>query len=194
MFSDFLVTFVPLFIAIDAIGTVPMVLAVTQDFSRAARRRAINVALVTALLVGLGFLFLGQWALDLMGIKVSHFAIGGGIILLILAARDVTTGKMMDVPIKEELVAVVPIGTPLTVGPATITTLLFLAHQHSLGVVLLAFALNVLIAWIAFMQCNTVVRVLGLGGVKAVSKVASLLLAAVAISLIFRGLPEVWPR
>jgi multiple antibiotic resistance protein len=98
-----------------------------------------------------------------------------------------TTGQAVEL-IKEEMVAVVPIGTPLTVGPAAITTLLLLATQFPLYVVLVAFILNLLVVWIVFMLSTWIVRFLGQGGLKAVSKVFSLLLAAIAVSMIIRGL------
>ena len=89
---------------------------------------------------------------------------------------------------KEEMVAVVPIGTPLTAGPATITTLLLLATQYPLYMVLISFALNMVIVWIVFIFGNHLIRFLGKGGLNAFSKVFSLLLAAIAVTMILRGL------
>jgi multiple antibiotic resistance protein len=90
--------------------------------------------------------------------------------------------------IKEEMVAVVPIGTPLTVGPATITTLLLLAAQYPLYIVLISFVMNILITWLIFLASNQIVRFMGKGGLKAVSRIFSLLLAAIAVSMIIKGL------
>jgi multiple antibiotic resistance protein len=146
-----------------------------------------NTATITAVIVGLVFLFLGQLVLTLMGITVGAFAIAGGIILLVLSIRYMTTGRMVEI-IKEEMVAVVPIGTPLTVGPATITTLLLLATQFPIYWVLISFALNMLIVWISFVTSGQIVRFLGQGGIKAVSRVSSLLLAAIAVNMVIRGL------
>jgi multiple antibiotic resistance protein len=98
-----------------------------------------------------------------------------------------TTGHMVTA-VKEELVAVVPIGTPLTVGPATITTLLLLAMQFPLYMVLISFALNMAITWVIFMGGTQVARFLGQGGLKAISRVFSLLLAAIAVSMVIHGL------
>ena len=86
------------------------------------------------------------------------------------------------------MVAVVPIGTPLLTGPATITTLIFLNTQFPTYVVLLSFALNILIAWAVFVMGDRIIRFMGQGGTKAVSKVFSLLLAAIAVDLVIRGL------
>lgn len=149
----------------------------------------IHLATITATIVGLVFLFFGQLILKVLDIKVGSFAIAGGLILLVLSIKYVTTGRMVEA-LKEDMVAVVPIGTPLTVGPATITTLLLLATQfpHQLYMVLLSFALNMLVTWIIFLQTNQIVRFMGRGGLTAVSRVFSLLLAAIAVSMIFRGL------
>jgi multiple antibiotic resistance protein len=185
--QSFVLTFVPLFIVIDAVGNLPFIISLSEGMSPPERRKMVHVATITATIVGLAFLFLGQFILNVMGIRVGSFAIAGGIILLVLSIKYMTTGRMVEL-IKEEMVAVVPVGTPLTVGPATITTLLLLATQYSLYMVLLSFALNLLIAWAIFLASNQIVRFIGQGGLKAWSRVFSLLLAAIAVSMIIQGL------
>jgi len=187
--QSFILTFVPLFIVIDALGTLPFVVSLSEGMSTHERRKIVHLATVTAAIVGLAFLFFGQFILKVMGISVGSFAIAGGLILLVLSIKYMTTGRMVEV-IKEEMVAVVPIGTPLTVGPATITTLLLLATQYKgqLYIVLISFALNLVIAWVIFLASNQIVRFMGQGGLKAWSRVFSLLLAAIAVSMIIRGL------
>jgi multiple antibiotic resistance protein len=180
-------TFVPLFIVIDALGTVPFVVSLSEGLNRKEHYRLINIATVTAVAVGLIFLFFGQFILKAMGISPGSFTIAGGLILLILSIRYIFTGQFIDA-IKEEMVAIVPIGTPLTVGPATITTLLLLATQYNIWMVLLSFALNMLLTWVIFITGNHITRFLGKGGLKAISKVFSLLLAAIAVSMIISGL------
>ena len=183
----FIFTFVPLFIVIDALGNLPFVISMSEGMSRQERRRLIRLATITATVVGLVFLFFGQLILKVLDISVGSFAIAGGLILLIFAIRYMTTGHIIQA-VKEEMVAVVPIGTPLTVGPATITTLLLLATQFPLYMVLISFALNMLIAWVIFLLEEQVIRFLGQGGLKAISRVFSLLLAAIAVSMIIHGL------
>jgi multiple antibiotic resistance protein len=178
---------VPLFIVIDAIGNLPFVISLSEGLATRERRKMIHIAIITAAIVGLAFLFFGRFILRVLDIRVGSFAIAGGLILLVLSIQYMLTGHMMPV-IKEEMVAVVPIGTPLTVGPATITTLLLLAAQFDLYMVLLSFILNLLITWAIFMLGNQIVRLLGQGGLRAVSRVFSLLLAAIAVSMIIRGL------
>lgn len=185
--QSFVLTFVPLFIVIDALGTLPFVISLSEGMSPPERRRMVHVATLTATIVGLAFLFLGQFILSILGISVPSFAIAGGLVLLVLSIKYMTTGRMVEI-IKEDMVAVVPIGTPLTVGPATITTLLLLASQFKIYMVLFSFALNLLIAWVIFLQSDHIVRFMGQGVLKAWSRVFSLLLAAIAVKMILQGL------
>jgi multiple antibiotic resistance protein len=122
-----------------------------------------------------------------MGISVGSFAIAGGIILLVLAIKYMTTGRFVDI-IEEDVSAVVPIGTPLIVGPATITTLLLLVSHFPLYMVLISFIVNLLVSWVIFLLHNPIMRITGRGGLKALSRVFSLLLAAIAVSMIINGL------
>jgi multiple antibiotic resistance protein len=180
-------TFVPLFIVIDAFGNLPFVMSLSEGMSKHERRRLIHIATVTATVVGLAFLFFGQLILHVMGISVGAFAIAGGIILLVLSIKYILTGKVVEA-VREEMIAVVPIGTPLVVGPATITTLLLLVGQFPLYIVLISFVLNLLIAWVLFLLGNQIVGFMGQGGVRAISNVFNLLLAAIAITMVIRGL------
>ena len=184
---DFVLTFVPLFIVIDAFGNLPFVISMSEDMMKQERRKMVHLSVITATIVGLVFLFFGQFILDVLSISVGSFAIAGGIILLVLSIRYMSTGHMVHA-IKEELVAVVPIGTPLVVGPATITTLLILALQFPLYLVLIAFATNMLMTWVIFLASGKIAGFMGQGGLRAVSRVFSLLLAAIAVSMIIKVL------
>ena len=185
--QDFVLTFLPLFIVIDAFGNLPFVISMGEDMIKQQRRKMVHFAVLTATIVGLIFLFFGQFILKVLDISVGSFAIAGGLILLILSIRYMSTGHMVTT-VKEEMVAVVPIGTPLTVGPATITTLLLLAVQFPLYMVLISFAVNMLITWVVFLLSQKIAGFMGQGGLRAVSRVFSLLLAAIGVSMIIRGL------
>jgi len=187
LWESFVLTFIPLFIVIDAIGNLPFVISLTEGMSHHERHRVIHIASMTAAIIGFAFLFFGHFILNVMGISVGAFAIAGGLILLVLSIRYMTRGHMVET-IKEEMVAVVPIGTPLTVGPATITTLLLLVNQYKLYIVLISFTANVLLTWIIFMLSNQIARFMGRGGLRAVSRVFSLLLAAIAVNMVIHGL------
>jgi multiple antibiotic resistance protein len=180
-------TFVPLFIVIDAFGNLPFVIPMGEDRTKPERRRMVHIAILTATVVRLVFLFFGQFILNVMDISVGSFAIAGGIILLVLSIKYMTTGHMVEM-VSREMLAVVPIGTPLTVGPATITTLLLLALQYEIYIVLISFAVNMVITWVIFLLSQRIAALLGEGGIRAVSRVFSLLLAAIGVSMVIKGL------
>jgi multiple antibiotic resistance protein len=187
LFNLLLLTSIPIFIAIDPLSLPPFVLSLTEELSVHQRHKLIHSSMGTAALVGLAFLFFGQFILSTMGISVGAFAIGGGLILLVLSTNYITKGRMVE-NIEEAMVGVVPLGTPLTAGPATITTLLLLQNEFPLYIVLISFALNLLITWGILLLGNKLIRVLGKGGSRAISQVFSLLLASIAITMILRGL------
>lgn len=187
--KEFVLIFVPLFIAIDAIATLPIVLTLQRDMNSRERRKMVHIAIATASVLGVIFLILGKLVLSLLDIKVGHFAIAGGLVLLALALRDLVMGHMVEeTPERDEMLAVVPLGTPLTVGPATLTTLLLLSDEYSMWSVLLPLAVNLALAWVIFQQGETLAHILGQGGIRGIAKVMSLLLAAIAVRMIFRGI------
>ncbi len=184
---SFVLTFVPLFIVIDALGNLVFLISLSEGISKYERRKVIHISIITATIVGFAFLFFGQFILNVMGISVGAFATAGGLILLVFSIKYLLTGRFVEI-IREEMIAVVPIGTPLLSGPATITTLLLLATQFPLYIVLIAFVLNMLIAWVLFLLGNQIARFMGRGGLKAISSIFNLLIAAIAVTMIMRGL------
>jgi multiple antibiotic resistance protein len=190
LLQEFGLTFVPLFVAMDAVGTLPILLPLMQDMRPHERRRVVRLAMLTALGLGLGFVAIGKGIFLFLGIEVADFLVAGGLVLLILAVKEITAGRMIEAQASmgAELLGVVPLGTPLVVGPAVLTTLLILIDQYSLVIVVVSFVINLAIAWVLFAQANRVVVFLGKGGVSAVSKVVSLFLAAIAIKMIRQGL------
>jgi multiple antibiotic resistance protein len=183
----FVLTFVPLFIVIDTMGNLPIVLTLSEGMTTQKRNNMIHLAMLTATVVSLLFLFFGRFILSVMNISVGSLTIAGGIILLILSIRYLISGRVIESQ-REEMVAIVPIGTPLVVGPATITTLLLLTIDYSLGIILLSLAINLFISWVVFLLGNRISGFLGKGGLKAISQVFNLLLAAIAVSMVIHGL------
>ena len=182
-------TFVPLFFAMDAVGNLPIFLALTQETGATRRRQTVNLATLTALGVGLGFVAIGKAIFLLLGIEVADFLIAGGIILLILAVRYLITGKIVETEDSSasDMIGVVPLGTPLVVGPAVLTSLLSLTGQYRIVIVLSSFIINLAIQWVLFRQANRIVDFLGRTGANAISKIVMLLLAAIAVKMIREG-------
>ena len=119
--DSFLMTFIPLFVVIDPLGNIPFVIALSEGMNRGERRKLSYLATAAAGVLGLFFLVLGQYVLKVLNIYVSAFAVAGGLILLTLSVHHMTTGRLVESS-KEDMLAIVPIGTPITVGPAAITT------------------------------------------------------------------------
>ena len=182
-------TFVFLFFAMDAVGNLPIFLALTQEIGTRRLRQTANLATLTAFGIGLAFVAIGKAIFSLLGIEVADFLIAGGIILLILAIRDLVTGGIVETrdSSASEMIGVVPLGTPLVVGPAVLAALLLLMGQHHIAIVLSSFILNLVIQWVLFRQANRIVAFLGRTGVTAISKVIMLLLAAIAVKMIREG-------
>jgi multiple antibiotic resistance protein len=183
-------TFVPLFVAMDPVGNLPVFLALTQEGTARHRRKTANLATLTAFGVGLLFVVVGKAIFSLLGIEVADFLMAGGIILLILAVRYLITGKAIETKdvSASEMIGVVPLGTPLVVGPAVLAALLLLmGKKYSIPIVLSSLILNLAIQWVLFRQANRIVNVLGRTGADALSKIFMLLLAAIAVKMIREG-------
>jgi len=107
---------------------------------------------------------------------------------VVISLHDlVNPGKVLRRPAAS--VGVVPIGTPMIVGPAVLTTLLILVQSHGYLITALAFGVNMAIAFLVLRYAVNLARLLGEGGSRAVGKVASVFLAAFGVSLVRRGLP-----
>ena len=190
IFPELALTFVPLFVAMDPVGNLPIFLALTQEGTATHRKKTANLATLTAFGVGLLFVAVGKAIFSLLGIQVTDFLMAGGIILLILAIRYLITGKAVEIGdvSLSETIGVVPLGTPLVVGPAVLAGLLLLMGQHHIAIVLFSFVLNLVIQWVLFRQATRIVAFLGNTGVSAISKVIMLLLAAIAVKMIREGI------
>jgi multiple antibiotic resistance protein len=190
LLRDFGMTFVPLFVAMDAVSAVPILLTITSHMNEKRRNGVIRYGLITAVALGLVFIIVGKGIFLFLGITVNDFLIAGGSILFLLAAKELVVGKMYEAQaaMSDDAIGVVPLGTPLVVGPAVLTTLLILVDQYNIFMVTFAFIVNLLLAWLFFAQANRLVKVLGSGGVQALSKIFALLLAAIAVSMIHRGI------
>jgi multiple antibiotic resistance protein len=186
-FDKFLQAFIPLFVAIDPIGLAAIFFGLGQSASPERRRYIARQATLTGGLVALLFLFLGQSIFAAVGITVGDFQIAGGLILFILAARDLIHSAAEE-PIKlAEDFGVVPLGMPLIAGPATIATLLVLVRTAGIWATLIALGINLVLVRLAFAYASSIERLIGATGLRAVSKIISLLLAAIAIAMIRQG-------
>jgi multiple antibiotic resistance protein len=186
----FLLAFIPLFVAIDPIGVIPFYLSLTGALDAVTRRRVLLQAMATAFGVGVGFVLLGQAMFNYLDITTSDFRVAGGIILLVLSIYDLLFASESR-KVEGANVGVVPLGIPLIVGPAVLTTLVLQADSGGMTTAILAFVVNLAIVLVVFLLARRILRLVGEGGMAAVSKIATLLLAAIAVMMIRRGITEI---
>jgi multiple antibiotic resistance protein len=186
MVHKFFVTFIPIFVAIDPIGLVALFMGLAGNASRQQRQREGFIGIFTALCVSVGFVFLGKIIFTALGITVADFQVAGGLILLGLAGRELLNVAPADREASDDF-GVVPLGMPLIAGPALLTALLILVDTVGLVFTLISLVVNLALVAVAFRNADLVTRWMGRQGLRGVSKIVALLLAAIAVSLIRRG-------
>ncbi len=186
----FLLAFVPLFVAIDVVGVLPFYLGLVGDLPVQRRNRILVQALATAWGGGIAFALVGTALFDFLGITVADFKVAGGVILLVLAIYDLLFKTKSREP-ATETVGVVPLGMPLIAGPAVLTTVLIQVDAAGTTVALAAYTANLLVVLGVFLLAKRIAALIGDGGMVAVSKIATLLLAAIGVMMIRLGLTEI---
>ena len=185
----FLEVFVTLFVIMDPPGTVPVFLALPGTMTGRQRRRAARQAILVAFGVIVVFALFGQQVLDYMNISLPALQASGGLLLL-LVAMELLTGKMENPAPSENgnvNVALVPLGTPLLAGPgAIVATMVFVQHAQDradwVAIALGVLAVHVTL-WLSMRFAGAINRVLKESGTTLVTRIAGLLLAAIAVQL-----------
>ena len=186
--KSFWLCFVPLFVAVNVIGLLPLFISLTSGMNKKQIRKIILQSTITALAVALIFIAVGTGIFKLLNISVADFMIAGGSLLFVISIRDILAADKQPAQVDPESVGAVPIGVPLITGPAVLTTSLLLINEHSALTTSLAIAANILIVGVMFMVAPLINRVLGKTGSKAVSKIISLLLAAIGVMVVRKGI------
>ena len=186
--ESFVLCFVPLFVAVDAIGVLPLFMNLTEGIEQSKIKKIIIQSMITALIVALAFIAVGTATLKLLGISVADFMIAGGMLRFLISVRDVLSTEKKHYAIDMESMGAVPIGVPLITGPAVLTTSMLLINEHSLFITSLAIITNILIAGAVFFMAPFINRIIGKTGSKTISKITSLLLAAIGVMIVRRGI------
>jgi multiple antibiotic resistance protein len=189
MVKNIFLSFIPIFVAVDAVGVLPIFVSLTAGMAEKEKTKIIAQSVVTALCLAIGFIFLGKAVFKVLGITMGDFMIAGGAILFCLAITDIIN------PVKERRIpgqelGAVPLGTPLIVGPAVLTTSMVIISQYGLAATLISVLVNIVLAGVIFSSSSVLLKVLGEAGSKALSKIMSLLLAAIAVMLARKGLAQ----
>ena len=189
MLKNVLLSLIPLFVAVDAIGVLPMFVALTTELKKEEKTRIILQSMVTAMCLAVGFVLVGNLLFKWLGITIGDFMIAGGAILFSLAIIDlINPAKKRRAP--DQNLGVVPLGTPLIAGPAVLTTSMLIVSEYGLFATMISLLMNILVAGLILRGSDILTRVLGEAGSKALSKIMSLLLAAIAVMLMRKGFGE----
>jgi len=184
--NNFMLAWIPLFVAIDPPGMAALFLGLTSGMEGSQRKRIARQASATALVIGVAFMFGGQMLLTALGITVADFLVAGGIILLIIGVRHLLEHEEQQLFHDGEF-GVVPLGMPLIAGPAMLTALLALMTTRGVTPTLAALLANLLLNHLIMVHVRKLAGLIGINGIKAVSKIIALLLVAIAVNMIRRG-------
>lgn len=186
LFAD---AFVTLAVIMDPPGTIPLFLALTSGYAKRQRRRAAWQAAAVSLGVIVVFAVFGNSILGYLGVTVPALQAAGGLLLLLVALQLLTgTAEPPADQVRAEVnVAMVPLGTPLLAGPgAIVATIVFVQRSNGIGDVLALAAAIVgvhVVLWLTMRFSLGIYRVIRDNGVELVTRIAGLLLAAIAVQL-----------
>lgn len=186
--SEFFLCFVPLFVAVDPIGVVPIFINLTQQMDIERRRGIVVQTVLTATVVAFLFILVGKSILRLLGITVADFLVAGGALLFVLSLSDLLALGKREVRFDIGSLGAVPIGVPLVVGPAVLTTAIVLVGDYGYALTFICTVLNIILAGACMWFSSGIERLIGKTGTTVISKLVSLLLAAIGVSAVRRGI------
>ena len=189
--TDFLIQLIPMFVATDPFALVPTFLMLTDGLDTKARRRVVFHTLVTGVSLGTLFAVAGLGLFHIVGMTVADFRIGGGLVFLVVSIRTILGVHDEKAGNGDKTVGVVPLATPGIVGPAVISNIVLLSQRFSVGFALSVFLVNLFFAILLLWFASGIEKLIGRGGIQAVSKVIAMLLVGIAVSYIRSGIVEI---
>lgn len=185
--SSFITSFFLLFSVINAIGVVPLFLALTKDVQD-KRRQIVRQSSTIAMVILLVFAAVGQLIFQVFGITINDFKIAGGIILFIIAI-DNLRGSLSEMKTSDAVeLAAFPLATPLLAGPGAISTVIIYASPpYGLLEDLVVILLNSLLMYLILSRATMVQKALGPNGTQVFTRIVGLLIAAIGIAFIREG-------
>ncbi len=192
--DSYVLAFIPIFVAVDAIGNIPVLVSLVEGSTKKQRSKIIHSSVATATIMAFMFMFLGKAVLNVLGISIADFQIAGGALLFIISVRLLLPGihksAMVDGHNKD--IGIFPLGTPLITGPAVLTTTLIMLDSYGFWPTFVSLLVNMAIVWISFVKTDLIMKFMGQSGTRAVSKIMYILLAAIGVMMIRRGISGVF--
>lgn len=189
---DVLKASLALFIIVDPVGNVPIFIGLTKGMKPKQRGSAMHTAIAVAFAILVIFALLGQQVLGVFNISLYDFMIAGGILLLIIATKILTTGRWEETTTPES-VGAVPIAFPLLVGPGAITAAIVDLQTSGIAVTLSAIAVTFVATWVILHSIEYIHIFLGESGSAVVARLMAIFIAAIAVGFIVTGITNVPP-
>lgn len=189
--TGFIETFIQLFVIMDPFISIPAFISVTRKFSPEEKRSAAWKAIIVAAIPIIIFSFAGMALFDFLSITISDFMIAGGIILLLLGIELVlhlNFSKKEDVT--DRSAAAIVIGVPLITGPGVITITILSVVKYGALLTVVAGLASLLVIYILLRQSSWLQKKLGKDTLEIISRLMGLLLTAIAINFITKGIGE----
>jgi len=197
LLAPYIHSFIPIFVAMDITGLIPIYTGMTGMLPTQIRRQIAVQATVTAFIIAIAFLFIGKGVFSVLGITVADFQIAGGALLFIIAVVDLVVGEEPGVKPSSPEIGVVPLGTPLIVGPAVLTVLIMMVDLYGFVPTMVSLLVNIGLLAIVLFNADRILKFMGERGAKGTAKVISLFLAAIGVMMVRRGIIsiilQVWP-
>jgi multiple antibiotic resistance protein len=177
-----------LLIVLDPIAVLPILVSIDAQLSELERRRLTFRVIGGATVLLLVFTFTGTWLLSLFGVTLNDLRIGGGLLLVIIALNLVIHGRLSAEQENEYRAAIVPLISPLLIGPGAITAAVVLAAIHGVWITTLAALIAMLVCLLTFMASAVIHRLIGDSGTALVSRVMGVLIVTIGISYMRIGI------
>lgn len=168
-----------LFAVIDIIGSIPVLISLKGKMGGI---REVRATLISGCLMTL-FLFIGEPFLNLLGLDVRSFAVGGSIVIFILGLEMVLGMEFFKGETEMRAATVVPIAFPLIAGSGTLTTIISLKANYHQSIVFMAILVNLVIVYLVLRSLDFLERILGPAGLIAIRKFFGVVLLAIAVKI-----------
>ena len=167
-----------LFAVIDIIGSTPIVISLREKVGKIESEKAT----IVSMLIMIGFLFLGEEILNLIGVDINSFAVAGAFVIFFISL-EMVLGVSIYKDETPETASIVPIAFPLIAGAGTLTTLLSLRAEFELINIIIAIVVNVLFVYLVLKFSEKIERIFGKSGIGVIRKIFGVILMAIAVKL-----------
>jgi multiple antibiotic resistance protein len=187
--NDLLKSFITLFVIMDPFGSLPIFVGLTKGLSNKETIRNSNNAVLVAGALLYIFLFFGSYIFQFFNISIEGFMIAGGIILLVIGILHVLgIQQLNNKKDNSKDVASVPIGTPLLTGPGVITSTIILVKTYGIAITFISGTITLIVSWLILRYSGLLLKFISIQGARILSRVMGILLSAIAIEFIVKGI------